>query len=226
MSKLIREVRKMDRPREKADKYGVGILSNSELLALIIKTGTKNKSVLDLATDVLLKANCINNLSRLTKEDLIKIKGIKKAKALELLACFELYRRMSYEEALHRDVIDCPSALVCWLNHLIGYKLQENFLAIFLDTKNQIISYKILFQGTLDCSVVHPREIFKAAILASSSRIMLVHNHPSGNVEPSDNDLKMTKQLIHCGQLVGIEVLDHIIVGNPNYFSFKKAGLM
>ncbi len=223
---LVKEIPLEERPREKAQKYGIKSLSNTELLAILIRTGYEGSSSLCIAEALLKKANGLIDLPRLTMYDLSLIKGIKKVKALEILSCIELARRISYEETCKRDVITDPSKLLLWLKNEIGSELQENFLVVYLNVKNHIINYRILFKGTIDSSLVHPREIFKEAVIQSSSRILIVHNHPSSDLEPSMADIELTHQLVECGEMMGIPVMDHIIVSAQNYFSFKAKGLL
>lgn len=216
-----------ERPREKALKHGVGSLSNQELLALLISTGTKEKSALDLATSLMnAMPSSLLSLANSSIAQLTEIDGIKEAKALRISACFELSRRLSYMEIEEVIEIDKPKKLVNWLNQLIGYEMQEHFVVVFLNIQNVIIHYRIMFVGTLTNSVVHPREIFREAILCGCARIICVHNHPSGKCEPSVSDIEVTKIIQEGGKLVGIEILDHLIVGRNNFCSFREMGLI
>lgn len=226
MRYLVKEIPLDERPREKAIKHGVQSLSNIELLAVLIRTGYQGNSSLTIAESILKKSQGINTLSRLTCSELQQVKGIKTAKAVELLACFELSKRMAYGETLNKNIIENPESLIKWLNLELGNLVQENFLAVFLNVKNHILGYKILFKGTVDSSIVHPREVFKEALVYSSSRIMIVHNHPSRDLEPSIADIELTSQLCQCGEMMGIYILDHLIVSNTGYFSFKAKGLL
>lgn len=201
-------------------------LSNREVLAILIRTGSKECSSLQIADQILHQAQGIGNLATMQIDDLKKIKGLKEAKSLELLACFEVAKRMSYEECLRQDVIQAPDSMVQWLNQEIGFSEQELFLVVLLNVRNQILHHEVLFKGTLDRSLVHPREIFKKALLYSSARIILVHNHPSGNIEPSCEDLLITEQIVEIGKLMHIDVLDHLIVSKNHCFSFKQEGLL
>ncbi len=223
---MIKDVPMIERPREKAIQYGVDSLSNRELLALLIRHGSHGVSSLDIADEILQLTPGFSDFSKLTINDLIKIKGISKIKANELLACIEIMKRMSFQTCLKKDVIQDPLSLVKWLNLEIGSSLQEMFLVVYLNTQNQIIHHEILFKGTLETSMIHPREIFKVALLHSSSKIVVVHNHPSGNLVPSVQDIHITEQLIEISNLLQIEIMDHLIVSNMDYFSFKKAGLL
>lgn len=223
---IVAEIPKEERPREKANRYGIKVLSNVELLAILLRHGYRGNSSLSVAEDVLRKANGIGGLSQLTDQDLMSVKGIKTVKATEILACFELARRMSYEKGLNRDVVKDPSHLVKWLRQEIGILEQENFLVVFLNVKNHILNYKVIFKGTVDRSLVHPREIFKEALLVSASKLLLVHNHPSGDLTPSEADMELTIQLGQCAEMMGMKVLDHLIVSRAEWLSFKEIGLI
>ncbi len=222
----VKELPLNERPREKAMNYGFQCLSDQEVLAILIRNGGMGNSSLTIASMVIHKAKGLNKLPSLTMNELLQIKGIKKVKAIELLACFELVKRINYKECLNKDIFSSPDIIVQWLRCEIGYAMQEKFLVLFLNAKNHLLSYRLLFQGTVDCSVVHPREIFKEAILHSSSRIVLIHNHPSGDCTPSQADIDVTNQLMTIGQMMGIEVMDHLIVSDSSYFSFKQKGFL
>ena len=181
MNLTIKDIPILERPRERLMAYGSETLSNIELLSIILKTGTKGESVYDLSKKLLNTVGSIYNLKNINKETLTKIKGIKNAKAVELLATIELGRR------------------------------------IFTTPK---YDKKLLFLGTVNYSLVHPREIFKTAYLLSASYIVCIHNHPSGNSTPSKNDIDLTKKIEQLGNLHGIILMDHIIIGNDNYYSF------
>lgn len=202
-----------ERPRERALQYGIDSLSNRELLAIIIKSGYSGVSVLDMV-DSLLEKYDLKAISQLSYPELMKIKGLKQAKALELMACFELSKRLLKEECQFKNIITNRCDLITWLKHEIGMKQQEHFMAIYLDTQNRMIRYKILFVGTLNTSIVHPREIFKEAVSCSAAKVIAVHNHPSGQCIPSQKDIELTRLLVKAGELMGIPLVDHIIVGN------------
>lgn len=221
MSK-IKQMEIENRPREKAIAFGITALKNEELLAILLRTGTKEKSAIELGKEVLSLSEHLSMLTGLSIEDLMKIKGIKAAKALQLIACFELSRRMSFEKIEECISIEHPQHLVDWLNKEIGSLAQEHFLVIFLDNRNRIRSYETLFKGTLNSSVVHPREVFKKALTKGCASIICVHNHPSGDCEPSEADIQLTKCIAETGKLVGIPLLDHLIVGGNNYVSLRQ----
>jgi DNA repair protein RadC len=218
----IKELAVSDRPREKMIRFGIRTLSHTELLALILRTGTKDQSVFAVADQLLRKAKGIRGLSQLAVQDLCDIHGINKAKACELMAVCELSRRMAQEEVYELDVVDQPGRLVEWLRRELGDAKQEHFLVVFLDTKNHILGHRVCFIGSLDRSVVHPREIFKEAVAFSAARIIAVHNHPSGDVTPSENDIQVTKSLEEAGSMMGIPLLDHIIVSHRNFYSMRQ----
>lgn len=209
------------RPREKAIMQGMMALSDIELLALLIRNGFKNNSVLTISKNLLSASKGIGSLSKMSMQDLCRIKGIKQAKALELCACFELARRVTFQKALNVDVVDNPKYMIRWLQNELGSFQQEHFMVVFLNIKNHILGYKILFIGTVDTSLVHPREIYREAMNFSASRIIAIHNHPSADLTPSQADKAITAKLIEVGELVGIELLDHLIVSQNRFYSFR-----
>lgn len=205
---------------------GVEYLSNEDLLAILLKCGTKDLSVKELANNILKEINNINNLKDINYEKLIKIKGIGKAKACEILSSIELGKRINNKLNNISQIKICSSENIFeYYKNKLSDKLQEHFYCVYLDTKNQIIKDKLLFIGTINQSLVHPREVFKEAYLLSASSIICIHNHPSGNVNPSNNDIIITKQLREVGLLLGINVLDHIIIGKEKYYSFNDNGV-
>ena len=226
MSVLIKDIPLNERPRERLINKGVEYLNNEELLAILLKTGTKNYSVKVLASNILKQLDDINSLKNINLESLIKIKGIGKAKACEILAAIELGKRLNKKiTCINQIKIYSSNSIYEYYKEKLNEKKQEHFYCVYLDTKNHIIKDKLLFIGTINESLIHPREIFKEAYLLSASSIICVHNHPSGNVNPSNNDIIMTKQLKEVGSILGIKVLDHIIIGKDVYFSFNDNGL-
>jgi len=221
----IKDIPIEERPRERLINLGVENLSNEELLAILLKSGTKNTSVKLLASNILKELDSINDLKDITLENLMSIRGIKKAKACELLASIELGKRINQKiNNINQIKIVDSSSIFEYYQNILSDKKQEHFYCVYLNTKNQIIKDKLLFVGTINESLVHPREIFKEAYLLSASSIICIHNHPTGNVEPSKNDIIITKQLKEVGNLLGINVLDHIIIGKDNYYSFMDNG--
>ena len=227
MNVLIKDIPLNERPRERLINKGVEYLSNEDLLAILLKTGTKENSVKVLASNILKQLDNISNLKDINLERLIKIKGIGKAKACEILAAIELGKRLNQKiDNLNQIKIYSSNSIYEYYQDKLKDKLQEYFYCVYLDTKNHIIKDKLLFIGTINESLIHPREIFKEAYLLSASSIICIHNHPSGNVTPSNNDIVMTKQLIEVGKILGIKVLDHIIIGKNNYYSFNDNSLV
>lgn len=223
---VLNDLSNMEKPREKAIQFGLRSLSSVELIALILRTGTKGKSVLELAQEVLNKTGGISGLAKADIYELSEISGISKTKALELLASFEMCRRMRYEEALHTDALHSPAAIVRWLELEIGVAHKEMFLVLFLDSQFQMLGYKTLFEGTANQSHVYEREIFREAVIKGCTNLILVHNHPSGNVDPSQADLYLTGKMIVMGEMMGVHICDHLIVSDRDYFSFSKNGVL
>ncbi|WDV44692.1 DNA repair protein RadC [Clostridiaceae bacterium M8S5] len=223
----IKDLPVSERPREKLYKYGCNNLSNSELIAIIIRTGSKKKSALDLAQSILaLDEVGLAFLNDCSLQELTSIEGVGECKAAQILASIELGKRViSYQNEYKHKVcapIDIARILMEDMRHL----KKEHFKVVLLDTKNQIISMEKISIGDLSSSIVHPREVFKMAIKKSSASIILVHNHPSGDPRPSKEDISITERLIECGKILGINVLDHVIIGNKKYISFKEKGLL
>ena len=225
MNVLMKDIPLNERPRERLINKGVEYLSNEELLAILLKTGTKDSSVKVLASNILKQLDNINSLKDINLQNLIKIKGIGKVKACEILAAIELGKRLN-EKTMYINQIKIYSSdsIYEYYKDKLNDKKQEHFYCVYLDVKNHIIKDKLLFIGTINESLIHPREIFKEAYLLSAFSVICVHNHPSGNVNPSNNDIVMTKQLKEVGKTLGIKVLDHIIIGKDGYFSFNDNG--
>lgn len=223
----IKDIEKIDRPRERLINNGVEVLSNEELLAIILKTGTKDYSSKELASILIKELDGIKNLNTINYERLKSIKGIGVAKACELLASIELGKRINRElDSINNIVLNKTSLVFDYYKDRLGNVNQEYFYCIYLDNKKKVIKDKLLFIGTLNYSIVHPREVFKNAYLFSASSIILVHNHPTGNVIPSKQDYDLTKNIISVGNILGIKVLDHVIIGKSNYYSFLENGDM
>ncbi|MBV6512720.1 MAG: DNA repair protein RadC [Ignavibacteriales bacterium] len=218
-----------DKPREKLLKYGADKLSESELLAILIRTGTKNKSVLDLARGLILEHKNLTILSQVrTSQKLTEHKGIGADKAATLLAAFEIARRLKPDERYEDPNIrvTSPEYIVNKFSSELRNEMVEKFYVIALNAANSIISSKMISSGHLDASVVHPREVFKFAVENSAKSIILLHNHPSGNTEPSKADIAITDRLVKAGQIFSIKVLDHIIIAGNSYTSFAAKGLI
>lgn len=226
MSYLIKDIKKDERPRERLMKYGANSLSNEELLAIILKTGTKNRSSRTLALDILKLVDKIEDFKELTINRLLSIKGIGMVKAIEIMATIELGRRIYLEKAKKKDKYNNPQDIYLTNKYLFQSQKQEYFYCLYLNNKNELIERKLLFMGTVNKSVVHPREVFKHAYLLSASGIVCMHNHPSGDVIPSRDDIMFTRALVEIGKVNNIPVLDHVIIGDNNYYSFSDNGII
>ncbi|MBM4135898.1 MAG: JAB domain-containing protein [Nitrospira sp.] len=222
----VHDLPKQERPRERLQRFGPEALSAQELLALVIGRGTPGKSVVNIAQELLVKFGNIKAISEATIEELSKIKGIGLAKAAQIKASFELGKRQELEIELDDLDIKKPQDVVKAIRARIQDKAKEHFKLILLNTRNKIIGISTVSIGTLNTSLVHPREVFKDAIMHNAASVVLAHNHPSGDTEPSENDLTITKRLAEAGKILGIEVLDHIIVTKAGFFSFKEKGLL
>lgn len=216
---LIHHLPTYEKPREKALQFGIDSLSNSELLALLIRNGTKEHSALDIAKELLDKSGGIGNLSSSSIKELTSVKGISNVKALELQAVFTLLKRISFEKIEHKDVIHSQRCFLQWLKLRIGFEKIENFMVVYLDNANHIINYKILFKGTVNYAMIYPREIVKEALLSNAVSMILVHNHPSQNISPSKEDYEITKRILEACKLLEINVLDHLIVTGQECYS-------
>jgi len=222
----VRDLPRQERPRERLQKFGPEALSAQELLALVIGRGIPKKSVMSIAQELLVRFGNVRAISHATIEELSQIKGIGFAKAAQLKACFELGKREELEPELKNFNIKDPESVVKAIWASIKDKAKEHFKLILLNPRNKIIGISTISIGTLNASLVHPREVFKDAIMHSAASVVLAHNHPSGDPEPSEDDLTITKRLIEAGKILGIEVIDHIIIGKNNFCSFKERGLI
>ena len=212
-------------PREKALNYGISSLSNLELICLIVKSGYKDKNVFEVVNEILDVCNGFNNLLSLTYEELINIKGINKAKALEIMAILEIASRLTKIDEIKEENLDRPEKVVDWLKFKLGYSNQEQFFVIYLNGRGKVIKSEVLYKGSKNASTIAIDEILRKAILLKSSGIIVYHNHPSGNIKPSSADIDVTNKLIEACRLIGIPLLDHLIVSKNDYFSFKNNGL-
>jgi DNA repair protein RadC len=222
----VRDLPRQERPRERLQKFGPEALSAQELLALVIGRGIPKKSVMNIAQELLARFGNIKAINQATIEELSQIKGIGLAKAAQIKACFELGRREELEPELKTFDINNPEAVVKALRTSIKDKAKEHFKLILLNPRNRIIGISTISIGTLNASLVHPREVFKDAIMHSAASVVLVHNHPSGDPEPSEDDIKITKKLVDSGKILGIEVVDHIIIAKQGFKSFANEGLI
>jgi len=222
----IHDLPASERPRERLQKLGVDALSAQEILALILGRGVAGESVMVTAQRLLSQFGNLKGIAGASVEELSQVRGIGLAKAAQIKAAFELANRLEgYSEAGDKPLIKTPEDVASLVKSRLKGKKKEHFLALLLDTRNQLIKAAEISIGSLDTSVVHPREVFKEAIAASAASVIFVHNHPSGDPEASEDDIKLTKRLAEAGEIVGIDVLDHIIIGDKKYLSLKREGL-
>ena len=213
-------------PREKALMYGITSLDDNELLALIIKSAYRDSNVFRLADAVLERANGFQNLFSLTYEELVSIKGIKTAKALEIMAILEIAKRLAKVDRIAEPDLDNPSKVVTWLRFSLGYSDKEEFFVVYLNGKGSIIKSEVLHRGNKNSSVVGIDDVMRMAILTKASYLLVAHNHPSDNTKPSQADIDITNNLLKAGKMLGIPLIDHIIIGKTTYFSFKNHGMI
>jgi len=213
------------RPRERLLKEGAQVLNDAELLAILLRTGTDRNTVLELAAMVLAKFG-LRGLLQASVEELSSIKGIGPAKAAQVKAALELGKRIATNTSEERVVIKTPEDVAGLVMEGMRHLDREQFQALLLNTKNQVIGQEVISIGTLNSSTVHPRELFKNAIKRSAAAIILVHNHPSGDPSPSREDIEVTGRLLEAGRIIGIDVLDHLIIGDNRFNSLKAKGLM
>jgi len=225
-SLMIRDVHTADRPRERLVNQGATSLSNQELIAIMLRTGTRQESVLHLANRVLNHFEQIQQLKDASIEELTSINGIGQAKAVQLLAAVELGRRLSSKQTDAKFTIRSPKDAASFLMTDMTSLKQEHFVVLFLNIKNQVLHRQTIFVGSLNASIVHPREIFREAVRRSAASIVCAHNHPSGNPAPSPEDIAVTKRLMEAGSIVGLELLDHMIIGDHQFISLNEKGYM
>jgi DNA repair protein RadC len=216
-----------ERPRERLIKFGVESLSIPELLALILGRGTKGRSVLITASELLQKYKSLKNMANVSVNNLCSVPGIGEAKATQLKAALELGKRLEDDSIpITKTTVKSPDDITRIVRKELKGKKKEHFVVALLDTRNHLIAVKTISIGSLDTSIVHPREVFLEAVTNSAASVIFIHNHPSGNPEPSEEDIKLTRQLIDAGKMLDIEVLDHIIIGDSGHFSMKAKNLI
>ena len=221
-SKKVKDMAIEERPREKMIQHGVKVLSNAELLAILLRTGTKKRNAIELANYIINKdLQGIRYLQDMSIEELCEIDGIGLSKATQIKAALELGMRISSYKP-NKYKVKNPWDIYKYYMESLRYNQKEVFKVVLLNTKNEIITDVDVSVGTLNSSLVHPREVFKEAIKRSSNKMILIHNHPSGSVEPSKEDKNITERLIKCGDIIGIEVIDHIIIGDGLYYRFNQ----
>ena len=215
-----------ERPRERLQKFGAEALSAQEILAVILGRGISGESVMVTAQRLLSQFGSLKGIADASLEELSKVRGIGLAKAAQIRAAFELTNRLEgYQDSGKRETAKTPEDVVALVRSRLKGKKKEYFLALLLDTRNRLIRVAEISVGSLDSSIVHPREVFKEAVAASAASVIFAHNHPSGDPEASEDDLNLTKRLAEAGEIMGIDVLDHVIIGEEKYLSLKREGL-
>ena len=213
-----------DRPREKLDRFGSSILGDNELIAVILGHGFRRENALEIANRVLELSGGLHRLTRMTEGQLRRVPGVGPTKSAQILAAVELGRRTLVPPPDERPLSGSPHDVASYLLPGHGSGPVERFGAVMLDTKHRVIRATVLTVGTLDASLVHPREVFRAAAECGAAAVVVFHNHPSGDPTPSGDDVALTKRLVNAGELMGIEVLDHLVLADSRYYSFKEAG--
>lgn len=224
MKYIMKEMTEMEKPREKLYNLGPSSLTDYELLAILLRTGTKNKSVIDVSIDIINQLNTINDLQNITIEELMKYEGIGKIKAIEFIAMIELSKRIQNYQKNKKHIRGVKDSYN-YLKGKIAHLEQEHFIAIFLSPNNEIIADKIISIGTTTSTIANPRDVIKWALKYSAFAIIISHNHPSGNVTPSQQDIDFTINLEKACKIVDIILVDHIIIGKNTYFSFKDKSI-
>jgi DNA repair protein RadC len=222
----IKELPVDERPRERLVQFGAHALSSAELLAILLRTGTPEMTAVQLAQHLLTSMGSLRAIASAKPSELAQVKGIGLAKAAQLLAAVELGRRIALEEMGEQPAITRPEDVYALLHHQLRDEKQEHVIVLLLNTKNRVIRQTTVTKGTLDSSLLHPREVFREAIRYSASSIILAHNHPSGDPTPSGEDIQLTKRIHQAGQLVGIDLLDHVIIGDGRWVSLKVQGVI
>lgn len=219
-----------ERPRERLAVHGADALRNADLIAILLRTGLKGASAIQIAEQLLARFGSLDRLARASLDELRETKGVGRDKAIALLSAFTLARRMAQELRHEAPLLDTPELVAAMLREENRFYNVEQFQIILLNTRRRLIRIERISQGTLDTLLVHPREVFKSAILANAAAIVLVHNHPSGDPTPSESDIKVTRDLIRAGQLLKIDVIDHIVLGQRtaerprDYVSLRELG--
>jgi len=224
----VRDLPLEERPREKLLAYGPSVLSNAELLAVLLRSGTRKKSVLRVAEEILslIKEQGLSGMVHISVPELAKIDGVGRVKAATLQAAIELGRRLSMQTAAKVQIIHGPEDVAQYAMPRYRFEQKEHFAVMLLNTKNNVLGMPEVSVGSLSASIVHPREVFRAAIDHAAAAMILLHNHPSGDPTPSREDIAVTDRLVKAGKIMDIPVLDHVVLGNEKFISFKEEGLI
>ena len=221
--KSIKEIPLNDRPREKMAANGAAVLTDAELIAILLRTGTAEKSAIDIASELTADGGLYKRLAGITRlNELTNIKGLGQAKAATVLAALEIGRRIASAKPIEKIHLSCPQDVADFLMPRLRYAAKEQFVVILLNGKNKVIGTEVVSEGSLSSSVVHPREVYAPAMLHHAAAIMVAHNHPSGDPKPSFEDEEVTRMLSRSGKVLGIPMIDHVIIGDGNYYSFLE----
>lgn len=213
-----------DRPREKLAQHGAASLGDNELLAIVIGQGSGHESALDLANALLARVGGAVGLTRTGLDPLRRVRGVGTAKGTQILAAVELGRRTLLAASAPKAAFGSPREVAAFLMPRFGAREVEQFGVVLLDTRHRLVKAQVLTVGTLDCSLVHPRDVFRSALEANAACVVVFHNHPSGDPAPSAEDVALTRRLVAAGALLGVEVLDHLVLADASYYSFREAG--
>lgn len=222
---MIRDLPQSERPRERLQAYGPGSLSTSELLAIILRTGTKSESVINLGSRLLAQFNGLAGIAKASFGDLCDVHGLGQAKAAQLKAALELGKRLMVASPEERPQVKSPADVANLLLLEMGFLEQEQLRVVLLDTKNRVLGIPTIYVGSLNASVMRVGELFREAVRANCAAVIVVHNHPSGDPTPSPEDVSITRQIVEAGKLLDVDVLDHLIIGQQRYVSLKERGL-
>ncbi len=221
--KTIKEIPLNDRPREKMAVNGAAVLTDAELIAILLRTGTAEKSAIDIASELTADGGLYKRLAGITRlNELTNIKGLGQAKAATVLAALEIGRRIASAKPIEKIHFSCPQDVANFLMPRLRYAAKEQFVVVLLNSKNKVIGTEVVSEGSLSSSIVHPREVYGPAILHHAAAIMVAHNHPSGDPKPSTEDKEATRLLSRSGKVLGIPMIDHVIIGDGNYYSFLE----
>jgi DNA repair protein RadC len=221
----MKDVAPHDRPREKLERHGPSALGDNELLALVLGGGLRGRGALDLANRLIEFVGGLHGMTRVGVSDLCSVPGVGRAKAAQIIAAVELGRRTLVRDHVERPRFTSPGALAAYLLPLYGASSVEQFGLVLLDTKSRVIRTKLVSTGSLDSTIVHPREVFREAAANAAAAIILFHNHPSGDPTPSPDDIELTTRMVQAGEVMGIDVLDHVILADQQYFSLLESGI-